>query len=112
MESAGCRVIYQMNCRAPVNRKTFIAKSRIIMTDGKYFNFIIYTTTEHGYSNTSLCYYMLINVLLAPLVTHLFSVTNSNVTTAKSIGTQHMCYCTSKKVLLLSNTIPYLLEHL
>ena len=72
----------------------------------------LYTTTEHRFSNTSLCYYMLINVLLAPLVTHLFSVTNSNVTTAKSIGTQHMCYCTSKKVLLLSNTIPYLLEHL
>ena len=80
MESAGCRVIYQMNCRAPVNRKTFIAKSRIIMTDGKYFNFIIYTTTEHGYSNTSLCYYKSIKVLLRPLVTHLVSVPIFNVT--------------------------------
>ena len=70
------------------------------------------TTTEHGYSNTNLCYYRLVNMLLAPLVTHSLSVTISNVTTVKSIGTQHICYCASKKVLLLSNTIPYLMEHL
>ena len=50
--------------------------------------------------------------LLGGLVTHLFSVTILNVTTAKSIGTQHMCYCTSKKVLLLSNTITTPMEHL
>ena len=112
MESAGCRVIYQMNCRAPVNHKTFIAKSRIIMTDGKYFNFIIYTTTEHGYSNTSLCYYKSIKVLLYPLVTHLVSVPIFNVTIVWATRTQVICSFTSKKVLLLCNTIYYLLDHL
>jgi hypothetical protein len=38
------------------------------------------TTIEHGFSNTNVCYYILVNVLLGDLVTHLVSITLCGVT--------------------------------
>ena len=70
------------------------------------------TTTGHGCSNTNLCYYRSLKVLLRFLVTHLISVTISNVTIVWSIRTQDICSFTSKKVLLLCNTISCQLDHL
>ena len=71
-----------------------------------------HTTTQRGFSNTKLCYCSSIKVLLGLIVTHPFSVTIADVTTVWSNGTQEMCSFTSKKVLLLSNTITTPMEHL